>query len=108
VSEIVRIYDIRLLVVDRLRRMRPSLGCHEPNPLAGELANGMRPQVCRLKRRSQHCGARCIVEPAMGALDHSDRDRLYPSDGIVSITNSTITVPVSPAEWSTAGYFGAG
>ena len=67
------------LVVDRLRRMRPSLGCHETDPLAGELANGMRPQACRLKPRSQHCGAGRVVEPAMGALDHLDRDRLHMS-----------------------------
>jgi hypothetical protein len=76
------LYVIRPLVVDRLRRMRPSLGCHESNPLAGELANGMCRQVGRLELRAERCRPRGILEPRVGALDHPDRDRLYLSDGI--------------------------
>ena len=71
------LYFIRPLVVDRLRRMRPSLGCHEPHRLTGELTNANATQMRGAEDRPHDRSAGRCFEGRVGALEDIDGSRLY-------------------------------
>ena len=54
----------------------------EPDPLFGELADGLEPESRGMKDRGRHRLTSRHLKPVVGALDHLDRGRLHPSGRI--------------------------